>query len=357
MNQWAWKPLAAVAAVLLAGGAGAGAWAQAAVEVPTAAVAMQSVGHGFELDGVVQPVKQSTVSAQTMGRVVALAVKAGDRVRAGQVLASIDDREAATGVQRSQAQVAQAEAELRNAQLQYDRTVNLQKQGFVSPAAMDTAEAQLKAAKAGRDQALAVERQSGLAQGYARVTAPFEGWVLQTLAEAGDLAAPGKPLVTLYAPLPLRVVVQLPVSRVAGLKAQSVELQLPNAGGAMEWMRPKAVTAIPSADMVSQTVEWRLDVPDAAARQLLPGQPVRVRFAAGQAQRLIIPAASVLHRGELTAVYTAADQGFALRAVSLGADHGSQGVEVLAGLKAQDRVALDPIKAGLAGAKPAAAKQ
>ena len=75
-----------------------------------------------------------------------------------------------------------------------------------------------------------------------------------------------------------------------------------------------------------------------------------MRFVGGQAKRTVVPAAAVLRRGELTAVYVAGDKGFVLRAVRLGADHGADGVEVLAGLSAGDRVALDPVKAGLAGA-------
>jgi hypothetical protein len=77
---------------------------------------------------------------------------------------------------------------------------------------------------------------------------------------------------------------------------------------------------------------------------------VRVRFAAGQSQRLLIPAAAVLRRGELTAVYVVSGQGFALKAIRLGAEHGAQGVEVLAGLSEADQVALEPVRAGLAGA-------
>jgi hypothetical protein len=59
----------------------------------------------------------------------------------------------------------------------------------------------------------------------------------------------------------------------------------------------------------------------------------------------------VLRRGELTAVYVVSGQGFALKAIRLGAEHGTQGVEVLAGLSDTDRVALDPVRAGLAGAQ------
>lgn len=329
------------------------AWAQPRPQVNVAAVQSKAVGSGFDMDGVVQPVKQSTVSAQASGRLVTLGVKAGDPVRAGQLLATIDDRETQTGVQRSRAQVAQAQAELRHAQANFDRTRDLLAQGFVSKAAMDTADAQLKSAQAGRDQASAGEKQSGLSQGFTRVSAPFDAFVLQTLAEAGDLAFPGKPLLTLYAPLPLRVVVQVPVSRSVQVQSSTaVEMQVSAADGSPQWIRPSQTSHLPSADPVSQTIEWRLELPASASKAVLPGQQIRVRFAAGQSQRLLVPASAVLRRGELTAVYAVSGQGFVLKAVRLGADHGAAGVEVLAGLTDTDRVALDPVRAGLAGAQP-----
>lgn len=332
------------------------AMSQNLVQVLVAKVQVTAVGNGFELDGVIQPVKQATVAAQTSGRVVAMAVKAGDKVRSGQLLASIDDSETQTGLQRSQAQVAQAQAQWRNAQSNFDRTRDLLRQGFVSSAAMDSADAQLKSAAAARDQALAESKQANLNQGFTRVTAPFDAWVQQTMAEAGDLAMPGKSLLMLYAPLPLRAVVQIPVSRVSQMGASSqIEVQVPTPDGQQQWIRPLQTTRVPSADAVSQTIEWRLDLPAPTSQGLLPGQQIRVRFAAGSKNRLTVPAAAVLRRGELTAVYVAAGQGFVLRAVRLGSDHGAQGFEVLAGLSAQDSVALDPVKAGLAGAQPSAA--
>ncbi len=115
-------------------------------------------------------------------------------------------------------------------------------------------------------------------------------------------------------------------------------------------MLPVASSTVPSADAVSQTIEWRLELPSEVNKVMLPGQQVRVRFVGQQIERLVVPASAVLRRGELTAVYAVADKGFALRAVRLGADHGADGVEVLAGLMPGERVALDPIKAGLAGA-------
>ena len=330
----------------------ASAWAQAPLQVPVAALQLASVATGFELDGVVQPVRQSTVAAQANGRVLSLLVRVGDRVKRGQLLATIDDREAQTGVQRSQAQLAQAQAELFNAQASFERTRDLQARGFLSAAALDAAQAQLKTTQAGRDQADAGLRQSALAQGFTRVTAPFDGWVLQTQAEAGDLAVPGKPLLTLYAPLPLRVVVQVPVSRAGAARSASLlEILLPDG----RWVKPAAKSTVPSADPVSQTVEWRLELTAESAKALLPGQQVRVRFAGAQVSRLLAPVGSVLRRGELTAVYVVSGKGFALRTVRLGASHGAQGVEILAGLAEGERIALDPVQAGMAQAVPAAA--
>lgn len=331
------------------------AFAQSAILVPTVQVQSRSLGGGFELEGVVQPVKQATVSAQASGRIASLVVKAGDAVRTGQLLATIDDRETQTGMQRSQAQVAQAQAEWRNAQANFDRTRELQTKGFVSSAALDTADSQLKSAQAGREQANAGLKQSGLAQGFTRVTAPFDGVVLQTQSESGDLAVPGKPILTLYAPLPLRAVVQVPVSRSGAAKtAGAIEILVQSAVGGGQWVRPMTISSVPTADAVSQTIEWRLDLSAAAATALLPGEQVKVRFNSSSAvQRVTLPASAILHRGEMTAVYVVSGSGFALKAIRLGADHGADGVEVIAGLAKGDRVALDPARAGLLGAKPA----
>ncbi|MDP3650267.1 MAG: efflux RND transporter periplasmic adaptor subunit [Rhodoferax sp.] len=322
--------------------------------IPTVVAQARVVGSVYELDGVIQAVKQSTLSAQASGRIAVLLVKAGDRVRAGQLLATIDDREAMVGVQKSQAQINQAQAELRNAQAHLERTRDLQSKGFVSKAALDTADAQYQGGVAARDQAAAAAKQSSISQGFTRVSAPYDGWVLQTHAQAGDLAVPGAPLVTVYAPQPLRAVVQVPGSRTQVVRtAAQTTVQVDDTGGASQWIAPVARSAVPSADPVAQTTEWRLELPAKESAALVPGQQVRVRFSQAQAvtaPKLLLPPAAILRRGELTAVYLASASGFALRAVRLGAQQGADGVEVLAGVAAGDVVALDPIRAGMAPA-------
>ncbi|MFM8823069.1 MAG: efflux RND transporter periplasmic adaptor subunit, partial [Limnohabitans sp.] len=190
------------------------------------AAGQKSVSNFNDIDGVVEAVMQSTLSSQIAGRVLSLNVKAGDRVKAGQVLATIDDRETQTGVLRSQAQLQQSDAELRQLQIALKRTQDLKAQGFVSAAALDLAEAQYKAAQAGRDSAGATTQQAKVAQSFSKITAPYDAWVLETSAQAGDLALPGKPLMTVYAPQPLRVVMQWPASEKISLpKLQDIQIQ------------------------------------------------------------------------------------------------------------------------------------
>ncbi len=326
--------------------------------VPTLLVGTASAGASMEFEGTLQALKQSTVAAQVSGNVVQLAVKAGDRVKAGALLARIDARELQAGLAAGDAGVAQAAAALAQAQQNLTRTRDLRAQGFVSQAALDTAQTQLDAAQAGHRQSQAARAQAALAHGFAQVTAPFDAVVLATQVEAGDLAAPGRSLVTLYAPGRLRAVVQMPASRSALARAaQSTEIVLPDG----RRVAPAARTELPGTDAVSQTVEWRLDLPAGAQDGLTPGQPVQVRFAGAPAAaatpaaagRLVVPASAVLMRGELTAVYAAQGEQFLLKAVRLGMRQGD-GVEILAGVKAGERIAADPVRAGLAGAVPAA---
>jgi RND family efflux transporter MFP subunit len=325
--------------------------------VPTVVVTTGAAAVGFELDGALEPLRQSTVAAQVPGNVLQLLVKPGDRVAAGQVIARIDDRDAQAALARSDAAVAQVEAELRNARSQLDRSRDLRAQQFVSQAALDAAETQFKAAEAGLRQVQAARTQAALARSFAAVTAPFAGVVLATHLEAGDLAAAGRPIATIYAPGALRAVVQVPGSRLALARAaRRVELQLP---GSARWVAPQRVTALPLADAVAQTVEWRLDLSPADAAGQLPGATVRVRFAADgapaaatDAEVPTVPAGALLRRGELTAVYVVRGERFVLRQVRTGATVGAQ-VQVLAGLQPGERVAADPVRAGLAGATPA----
>jgi RND family efflux transporter MFP subunit len=327
-------------------------FAQSAIAPTGPAVKVMAVGQktvtGYsDIDGVVEAVMQSTLSSQIPGRVLSLNVKAGDRVKAGQVLASIDDRETQSGVLRSQAQLQQSDAELRQLEIALKRTQELKTQGFVSSAALDLAEAQYKAAQAGRDSAGAATAQAKVTQSFSKVTAPYDAWVLETSAQAGDLALPGKPLITVYAPQPLRVVMQWPASQKNAMpKLSDIQIQ-----SSTETIKPVAMQIMPNADGISQTIGIKLDLPrTGAAVNASPGQQVQVRIAGAAQAKGLVPKSAILRRGEMTTVYVTQENGFAMKLVRLGADHGNAGVEIWAGLKDGDLIAVDAVQAGMRGA-------
>ncbi len=309
----------------------------------TAAPAMitlsaQAVGSELGFDGNMQARTQATVAAQASGRVLRVLVKAGDRVKQGQVLAEIDDR-------MSQNDYSAATAQWRNAQAQLERTQSLVKKGFMSEAALDNVQAQMRAAEAARAQAQ-------LALSFTRVTAPQDGVILNTHVEAGDLAAPGVPVVTVYEPELMRAVVHVPASLVDQVrKATTMQVHLSNG----QWVTPAKQTVLPAADPVSQTVEVRLDLKPADTRNAIPGEQLQVRFTLGSQQRLVVPMQAVVRRGELTAVYVAHGDGdqvrFVLQPVRLGQTLADGSVVVVAGLKAGDRVSSAPVAAAQSTAK------
>jgi RND family efflux transporter MFP subunit len=357
----------AAVTLLLVGALGACSETEAPVattagpQVPVMAVGQSRSVTGLTLDGSLQAVQHSVLSAQASGRVVQLLVKAGDPVRKGQALAVIDDRATQAGVSQSQASVAQAEAELANAQANETRVRDLHAQGFVAKAALEIAQAQLKGAQAGAAAARAGQTQSSLAQGFTRVSAPFDGVVMQTHIEAGALAMPGTPIVTVYAPQPMRAEVHVPASfQAQAVAAQRVEVQLP---GTDTWVKPSNVYNARAADAVSQTVLWRMALNPSDTAAQVPGRSLKVRFVGASndsaVERLVVPSSAVLRRGELTAVYVVSEpaQGraqFVLRAVRVGPSTADGQVMVLTGLRAGERLALDPVRAGLAGAVPVA---
>jgi RND family efflux transporter MFP subunit len=325
--------------------------------VATLKVQSQSQTASMEWDGVIQAVRQSTVAAQVPGNITALLVKAGDSVKAGQALARVDERDAATALARSQAEVAQADAQLTHARLQWERSQALRAQGFISAAALDSAQAQWRSAQAAVNAAKAGQAQAALIKGFTTVVAPFDGKVLSTQADVGDLAAPGRPILTMYAPQAMRAVVQVPASAADRVRtARTAEVLVPQ-GATASWLKATHVVALPGADPVSQTVEWRLDLP---AIQALPGQTVRVRFAdmnapaaTTQPAGLSVPSAAVLRRGELTAVYVVREGRFMMQAVRTApASEQATHLTILSGLRAGDTIAADALQAGLAHATP-----
>jgi hypothetical protein len=172
--------------------------------------------------------------------------------------------------------------------------------------------------------------------------------VAQRLAEVGEMAQPGRPLLIIHEPGGLRAVADVPQSRLAdlgkpGLRAR---IEFPESG---RWFDGGAITVLPSADPRTHTARVRVNLP-AEAAGVVPGMAARVHFLTGgdAPSGVAVPAAAVLRRGEVTGVYVADGKGgFSLRQVRVGSVLADGSVEVLAGLAGGETIALDPVRAGL----------
>lgn len=324
-----------------------GASSLLAAEVPTMRIDARALTASVPAEATIEAVRQVTLAAQVAGRVLDITVDAGDRVRAGDLVLRIDAAEAAQAVAGAQAGVAQAEANRIKARADFDRTRSLFERKFVSQSAldqartaMDAADAQLRAAQAGSGQATTV-------QGYTRIASPLSGVVAVRHVEPGEMAQPGRELVTIYDPAALRAVADVSQQRIAALGggALKARVELPDAA---RWIDAAAVTVLPAADARTHTVRVRVDLP-AGTEGVVPGSFARVHFLSTERTRLMVPGAAVVRRGELTAVYVADDAGgFSLRQVRLGeAADAAGGIEVLAGLHDGETIALDPVQAGI----------
>jgi multidrug efflux system membrane fusion protein len=338
---------------LLAWGGGVGA-----VEALLTELVQARGGDGsLTLDGTVEARQDTRVAAQVSGRITRVNAKAGDLVQAGQALLQIDATLAGQQLAASQAQLAQAEAMLRAAQAEYARAQTLLAKGYISPAGMDQARAQFQSAQAGADALLAQARATGTQAGFHVVKAPYAGRVTQVSVSEGDLATPGAPLLQLFSPQGLRVAVSVPESDVARLDLSgAARISLPHAGDQV-WS-VSSFTLLPGLDPVTHAATLRVDLPAAAASAaaaLGPGQLARVSLplkavssasssATGPAN-VSVQASSVVQRGEVPAVYVVDAQGVPrLRQVRLGRSNADR-VDVVAGLKAGERVATEPLKA------------
>jgi RND family efflux transporter MFP subunit len=295
-------------------------------------------------DGIVEAVQQTVIASQVSGTVVELAVKAGDPVKKGQVLARIDARAALQGNAASAAQVLSARAALDMAARDYERQQQLARQHYISQAAMERAETQFKATSAQLNAQIAQAGASQVQADYFIVRAPYAGVVADVPVSLGDMAMPGRPLLTLYNPASLRVTAAVPQTVAAQLKPdQPVKVELPSLPAGQQWLTRPRVQVLPTADAGTHSIPVRVDLPNDMAN-MAPGMFARLWLPARPhgGSRLYVPAAAVVRRAEMSGVYVIDGRGRALlRQVRLGPAQGDM-IEVLAGVSAGERIALDP---------------
>jgi RND family efflux transporter MFP subunit len=291
------------------------------------------------LDGIIEAVQQSTVSAQTSGRVTALPFDVDDSVTAGALIVQLEDSEQQARFSQAQAGLAEARAGLTDARQQFSRTQSLHERRLIANQALDQARNQLNAA-----QARLARAEAGLAEAqqqldYTRITAPYGGILIERHVELGESVNPGQPLLTGLSLEHLRVVVDLP-QQYAGLAREQRRARVVLPDG--RELETGAMTFYPYADPTSHSFRLRMALTEPDG-QLYPGMLVKVSVPVESREALWIPADAILHRSELRAVFVLDDQDQPrLRQIRTGVRNGEL-IEVLAGLRAGERIVARPL--------------
>ncbi|KPV41047.1 hypothetical protein AN478_03735 [Thiohalorhabdus denitrificans] len=329
-------------AVVLAGAALFATVSAEAAEMPfeTMVLEPQPVERIRSAPGTVESRRASRISAEVSGQVVAMPYDVGDSVAKGDTLVRLDDESLRAQLAVTEAALEAAKARAEEARSTFQRTKSLYEQNSASEQQMDEASAALSRAEAQRSQAEAEIRKLRIRLDKTEIQAPVDGVVTATHMEEGELAQPGAPLITVLDPSRLRLTARVQESRIPELLAD---------GEARAWIPAlderfpaERVTIVPQGDPTTHTFQVRLRLPEEAP--VSAGMFGRAEFLMGAEDSLVVPRRALVHRNEITGVYVVRENRVVFRLVELG-EHSQEGREVLAGLRAGDRIALDPERA------------
>jgi RND family efflux transporter MFP subunit len=316
----------------------------AAAELPfeTAAVEIARAPLERVYDGTVEAVNQATMSAQTAGRIAEVFYDVDDYVEPGDPIVRFTDVEQQSALQQARANLEEALARQKQADAEFGRARGLFESGSSSKREYDQALAARDAAAARAAAARSAVATAEQQLEYTLVRAPYAGIVTERHVEVGEAVSVGQPLMSGLSLESLRVVVNLPQQVAARVREHRKAYVLTDEGR----IAADTITIFPFADSASNTFTVRVELPDGQFA-LYPGMFVKVAFVIGDAERLLIPTRAVLRRSEVTGVYVvSADGGARLRQVRAGNTFDDR-TEILAGLSAGERIALDPVRAGI----------
>lgn len=367
-----------IASLLLAGVVGGSALA-AAAQAPVGSsqiIAVQGsrVGASVTLGGTVVPRKEVTLSAQVPGRIEFIAGTEGDHFKKGDLLVGIDDDELLAQRRSAMAELASADAQVRNAGVQYSRElIAPQSQspstmpGMGMPSLFDQFFTRNMGSVMGKGKP-GLERHADLygigtqmeqarnammrAQSSiqaidaklrdARSQAPFDGVIVKKLVEEGDTVQPGMPLLGYADVDSLQIKVEVPARHVSALNKGMVVPAKLDVSDVLVHVRVNQI--FPMADVQRHTVTVKLDIPKGAPAA--PGMYAEVRIpdpTAPARSLAIVPKASLVRRGSLHAVFVVNDENRTeLRLVRKGDEVNRDYVSILSGLKPNERIVSNP---------------
>jgi RND family efflux transporter MFP subunit len=322
----------------------------------------------FEAGGVIRAQTTAQVMSRIVAPVIEVRIRPGDRVKRGETVVLLDDRDlvarhtqaaaalaaAQNGRRSADANRDAAEAALTLAKIHHGRVQGLRDRNSATPAELDRATADLRAADgttraaaarsaeaaASVEAAEAAARAAAVNASYSTITAPFDGLVTAKLTEPGNMVSPGMPLLTIESVDAFRLEVQVDEARVRSLRpGDTVAVEVEGAGEDRS-MTGKIVEIAHEIDAAAHSFTVKVAIPPDPS--LRSGMFARARFPADVRTVLNVPSATVVRRGQLSLVFVVdGEERARLRAVTTGA-RTEDGVEILAGLSQGERVVVAP---------------
>lgn len=294
----------------------------------TQIIGKQTADNGLSWQGVVRSRLAAKIAPKLNARILEITVHPGDKVKKGDVIARLDDRDLRAAYQAASAAHSAAQAQAAQASADEKRTVELYEKQAATRQSYDAGIAQAKAARAMVGQAAGAAQQAKVMLGENVLYAPFDGVIGERLQEPGDMGLPNQPIVSLYKPDDLRLEASIASHCAASVKlGMAVRVRFDT--------HQQAVSATidemsPEIDPQTHTQDIKVKLPKIEGLQ--HGQFGWLELGCETAQpTLMIPVTAVIRYGQLEAVKVVEGQRLTTRHIRTGKTYGEQ-IEVLSGL-------------------------
>ncbi len=307
------------------------------VMVKTSAVEADGNNPFVTASGKIQAANSADLSTRMMGYVNKIHVKVGDNVRKGQLLISINNTDLQAKRGQVNAGITEATAAYNNAQKDYDRFKNLFTENSASQKELDDITAHYEMAEARLESANQMKNEINAQFAYTNITAPFKGKITNKFIEAGDMANPGMPLISVETPGKYEVMAMVPENKISKIESGTEVEVLVKA--VQKTLKGNVIEVSTSAKNTGgqYLVKVSLEKTDA---KILSGMFSTVQFPIEKDEKtnamVLIPTEVLVNRGQLSGIYTISQSNTALlRWLRLGRTYGDK-VEVLSGLTADE---------------------
>lgn len=295
--------------------------------------------HIEEAVGTLKAASRSQISAKILATIQNVHVVAGDSVSEGDLLVTLNTQELNARLNQAVEVLTAASAAADEADKKFERVTELFQSNAISQQEFDLAKRNLDISKADERRAKQAVEESNVLLSYSQIKAPKSGRIVDRLAEPGDTAQPGKPLLTLYDVNTLRL--ETPVLESHAIKLKVGQQLVVHVDSVNKDFTATIDEIVPQADAASRSFLVKASLP--RSQDLYEGMFGRLRIPAGERKHLCLATNAIRRIGQLEFVDVVDKDDLLHRRLIKTGKLGMPGrVEVLSGVEAGDRVVLYP---------------